>query len=235
VSVEGQAGGPLRAARDLRADGFSEEPVQPPNFVAACEALGAARLRPEVEVEPLPAPRRLAPYAHALSAVIVDRASDAELASGRFVLLHDPAGHKAWQGDFRMVTLARAELEPEMADDPLLAEVAWAWLVESLNEYGAEFRAESGTVTRCSSTGFGELSTEPAVTSVEIRASWTPVAPLPAPLSLPGRPPAAVDAGSAGYFGQHLRAWVALLATCAGMPPYVDGVTAMPSRRGERR
>jgi hypothetical protein len=235
VSIEGHAGGPLRATRDLVADGRSEEPVEPSAFTAAVEALAAARLRPEVEIEPLPAPRRLAPYAHALSAVVLDRTDDTELASGRFVLLHDPAGHEAWQGDFRVVTLARADLEPEMADDPLLAEVGWAWLVESLHEYGAEFRAEGGTVTRCSSNGFGELSNEPAVTSVEIRASWTPVAPVPPALSLPGRPPAVTDAANAGYFGQHLRAWVALLATCAGMPPYLDGVTALPPRRGGGR
>ncbi|MEV6784924.1 DUF3000 family protein, partial [Streptomyces sp. NPDC051098] len=31
-----------------------------------------------------------------------------DLADGRLVLLHDPAGHDAWQGTFRMVTLVRA-------------------------------------------------------------------------------------------------------------------------------
>ena len=43
-----------------------------------------------------------------------------ELGTGRLVLLHDPAGHEAWQGTFRVVTYVRAELEPEMAADPLL-------------------------------------------------------------------------------------------------------------------
>ncbi len=51
-----------------------------------------------------------------------------DLADGRLVLLHDPAGHDAWHGTFRLVTLVRAELEPEMAADPLLPDVCWSWL-----------------------------------------------------------------------------------------------------------
>ena len=67
----------------------------PPAFRAAVDALRACRLRPQVEVEPTPAPQRLAPYAYALEAVVVD--GDQELADGRLVLLHDPAGHDAWR------------------------------------------------------------------------------------------------------------------------------------------
>ena len=87
-------------------------------FRAAVDALKAARPRPEIEIDATRPPQRLAPYAYALEATVVDGEED--LADGRLVLLHDPAGHDAWQGTFRLVTLVRAELEPEMAADPLL-------------------------------------------------------------------------------------------------------------------
>ncbi|MBZ9645778.1 DUF3000 family protein, partial [Streptomyces sp. PSKA30] len=90
-------------------------------FRAAVDALRSARLRPQIEVEPTRAPQRLAPHSYALEATVVD--GDQDLADGRLVLLHDPAGHDAWRGTFRLVTLVRAELEPEMAADPLLPEV----------------------------------------------------------------------------------------------------------------
>ncbi|WP_374194098.1 DUF3000 family protein, partial [Streptomyces sp. MBT97] len=102
----------------------------PPPFRAAVDALRATRLRPQIEVEPTPAPKRLAPFAYALEATVVDGEQD--LADGRLVLLHDPAGHDAWRGTFRLVTLVRAELEPEMAADPLLPEVCWSWLTGAL-------------------------------------------------------------------------------------------------------
>ena len=53
------------------------------------------------------------------------------MASGRFVLLHDPDGVEAWSGDYRAVVFIRATLEPDLATDPLLTGVAWAWLLES--------------------------------------------------------------------------------------------------------
>ena len=57
---------------------------------------------------------------------------DDELGSGRFVVLHNPDGHDAWDGTFRVVTFARAGLDPEMAADPLVTEVGWSWLMECL-------------------------------------------------------------------------------------------------------
>lgn len=97
------------------ADGHSS--TAPLAFRAAVEALRSSRLRPQIEVAQTKAPQRLAPYAYALEATVVD--GDQDLADGRLVLLHDPAGHDAWRGTFRLVTLVRAELEPEMAADPL--------------------------------------------------------------------------------------------------------------------
>ena len=86
---------------------------------------------------------------------------DAELGTGRLVLLHDPAGHEAWEGTFRVVTYVRAELDHDMAADPLLPGVGWAWLTEALDAHGAAFAAASGTVTRVVSESFGAISAEP--------------------------------------------------------------------------
>jgi hypothetical protein len=143
-------------------------------------------------------------------------AVDRELASGRLVLLHDPAGHEAWQGTFRVVTYVRADVEPEMAIDPLLAGVGWAWLTEALGAHDADFIAASGTVTRVTSESFGGMASEPASAQVEIRASWTPVTSQKAPM------------------GSHLLAWCDLLCTTAGLPPVPPGVLGLPTRAARR-
>ncbi len=117
---------------------LTDENGAPLVFRQAVEALLAARVRPEVELAPMPAPKRLAPYAYALEAAVLVEGE--ELADGRLVLLHDPAGQEAWHGVFRVVTLARAELEPEMAADPLLPEVCWSWLTGALEARGRGLR-----------------------------------------------------------------------------------------------
>ncbi len=63
--------------------------------------------------------------------------------------------HDAWHGTFRLVTLVRAELEPEMAADPLLPDVCWTWLTGALQARGLTYGEPSGTVTRASSHYFG--------------------------------------------------------------------------------
>ncbi|MBD0838325.1 DUF3000 domain-containing protein [Streptomyces sp. TRM68416] len=189
----------------------------PPAFLTAVEALRGSRLRPQIEVEPTRAPQRLAPHAYALEATVVD--GDQDLADGRLVLLHDPAGHDAWRGTFRLVTLVRAELEAEMAADPLLPEVCWSWLTGALQARGLTYGEPSGTVTRASSHYFGGLSERPSASQIEIRASWTPRE------GLGGVPDAAA----------HLAAWSDLLAQVAGLPPAGPGdaaVVTLPQRRG---
>lgn len=186
-------------------------------FRAAVEALRGARLRTQIEVDPAPAPKRLAPYAYALEAAVVDGEQD--LADGRLVLLHDPAGHDAWRGAFRLVTLVRAELEPEMAADPLLPDVCWSWLTGALAARGLACGEPSGTVTRASSHYFGGLSERPAASQIEIRASWTPREGL----------------GGVPDTAAHLVAWSDLLAQVAGLPPAAPGdasVVTLPQRRG---
>ncbi|MGW1026525.1 DUF3000 domain-containing protein [Streptomyces sp. NPDC002577] len=186
-------------------------------FRTAVDALRGARLRPEIEISPAPPPQRLAPFAHALEAAVVDGEDD--LADGRLILLHDPAGHEAWQGSFRLVTLVRAELEPEIAADPLLPEVCWSWLTGALTARGLSFGEPSGTVTRASSHYFGALAERPPASQIEIRASWTPRE------GLSGAPDTAA----------HLAAWCDLLCQVAGLPPAGPGdasVVSLPQRRG---
>lgn len=188
----------------------------PPAFQAAVQALRGSRLRPQIEVEPTRAPQRLAPHAYALEATVVD--GDQDLADGRLVLLHDPDGHDAWRGTFRLVTLVRAELEAEMAADPLLPEVCWSWLTGALSARGLSYGEPSGTVTRASSHYFGGLSERPATSQIEIRASWTPREGL----------------GGVPDTAGHLASWCDLLAQVAGLPPAGPGdasIVTLPQRR----
>jgi Protein of unknown function (DUF3000) len=191
----------------------SREAEAPSEFRRAVESLHAARPRPEVVLTEVPGPQRLAPYAAALSADVTVGDDEDELATGRLVLLHDPDGQESWMGTFRFVSFARADLEPELATDPMLCSVGWSWLIESLESHGAGFVAPGGTVTRVVSEGFGTLSERAVSTQIEVRASWTPT-----------------DL----EFGRHVEAWCALLCTTAGLPPVQPGVVAMPSRAGQR-
>jgi hypothetical protein len=197
-------------------------------FQHAVDAMLRARVRAEVRLTPVPAPKRLAPHTYALEAEIL--AQDEELADGRLVLLYDPAGPEAWHGLFRLVTLVRTDLEPEIAADPLLPEVSWSWLTGALAGRGAGFQELSGTVSRSSSHFFGGLAQRPDETRIEIRASWTP-------REGSGGVPDAVA---------HLTAWCDLLCTSAGLPPAAEApgspdappgagptaVVPLPKRRG---
>ncbi len=135
---------------------------------------------------------------------------DEELATGRFILLHDPDGSELWGGPFRIVTYIRAQLESDMGNDSLLGNVAWAWLVESLEEQGARYSNPGGTATRILSESYGALAARPDAIDLELRASWTP-------------------AGTS--VNRHLEAWGNILCTFAGLPPVPGGVTLLAPRR----
>jgi hypothetical protein len=198
-------------------DPSSAQCALPPLFGEALDALGTVRPRPEIELEPLPPPRRLASYSHAVSAAVLDGSGE-ELGDGRFVALFEPSGHEEWLGVFRFVTLVQAELESEMADDPLLPEVVWSWLTEALDAHGAAPVALGGTVSRSASRSFGQLDQRPPVTTVELRASWTPRTP----------PGGWTPAAARTAFAAHFSAWTDLLAAAAGLPPLVAGVSVLP-------
>ncbi|WP_062385881.1 DUF3000 domain-containing protein [Demequina iriomotensis] len=174
----------------------------PADFRAAITSLRDAATHPLVLLTEVPAPHRIAPYAAAISGEMADYE-----ASGRFVILHDPAGQPAWDGTMRIVALVKAVADAEVGRDELWGEVAWSWLTDSLA--GAPHRARGGTVTKVTSESFGELSDRPGEVSIELRASWTPTTTDLAP---------------------HIAAWTDLMAACAGIPPTPDGVRALPGR-----
>jgi Protein of unknown function (DUF3000) len=214
----------------------------PEVFAAAVEGIAALRPRTGLEFEPLPAPRRLAACSHALSVTAAEHRAEGEveLGSGRFVLLYEPEGHEEWGGSWRCVTLLQAELEPEMAEDPLLADVTWSWLREALS--GLSYAALGGTVSRCASSGFGELADQGTSTSVELRASWSPMPPADA--NAPGGglalQRAAAAAGRVQWtpeqahagLAAHVEAWTRCLATAVGLPPELAGVARLPRLGG---
>lgn len=194
----------------------------PAVFRSAAEGMRAATFRPEVLAEEMPAPQRIAPYAAALSAEVT--VGDVDVATGRLILLHDPDGNDAWgtvhglPGTFRLVAYARADIDVEHISDPLLGEVGWSWLLDALSGHGAEHVAAAGTVTRVATESYGGMADEDGTAQIEIRASWTPVGAASGDLDL--RP--------------HTEAWGELLCTAAGLPPVPEGVTVIPSRRGQR-
>ncbi|MBE7700662.1 DUF3000 domain-containing protein [Oerskovia sp. Sa1BUA8] len=199
------------SARTVRPVIKSGEPQPPPDFLRALESIGTRRVRPEVSLREVTAPSRIAPYALALTGEVAEGTASGEAhANGRFIVLHDPAGQESWHGTFRVVTLVRATLDPELATDPLLGEVAWSWLQEALEHAGVDALAEGGTVTRVMSESFGALAGQANGVDLEIRASWTP---------------------TSTDLGPHLDAWSTLLCTAAGLPPLPDGVTPLRSRR----
>ena len=123
--------------------------------------------------EDVPAPKRLAPYATAIAAAV--RRDDADVAWGRLVLLYDPDGQQGWEGVFRLVAYIRAEVDQEMAADPLLGQVGWSWLSEALDAHVPGYAVPSGTVTRVITEGFGGKQDESPLSGFELRASWSPV------------------------------------------------------------
>ena len=210
---------PARGAAAAAAAGTAEPAANPAltafEAAAADFRAGLDDLGEDFVVEDLPAPKRLAPHATA-TAVTVYR-DGAEVASGRLVLLYDPAGQEAWSGQFRVVAFVRADLEPEVAADPLLGEVGWSWLTEALEAHVPGYLAESGTVTRTITEAFGGKEEEEPLTDFELRASWTPTAE---PAS---RRPGAQDGVRPDVteleLGSHVAAWCACIAAAAGLEP----------------
>ena len=172
----------------------------PAAFRAALDALARVSARPEIVLEHIPAPQRLAPWAHALAARVSDPDDDEdlEIASARFIVLYDPDGHDAWNGTTRCVGYLSAVTDEQLVDDTMFSEVAWSWLTDALTESGAAHHAVGGTVTRTASTRFGDLAGPEHTVDVEIRASWT-----------------ARDTA----LDRHLLAWLEVLGNAAGLPP----------------
>lgn len=182
-------------------------------FDQVIAAMTAAPLRPEVSWKPIPAPGRMAPFTWAASAEVLHH--DEELASGRLVVLHDPAGNEGWQGRYRMVVLVQAQLEPEFAVEAMLGDVAWSWVTESLELADAPAHELGCTATRVVSQSYGSLAGRPSTVDVEMRVSWTP------------EETAGPETDAPTDLGSHFAAWGAMLGAAGGLPPAAADITPL--------
>lgn len=184
------------------------------DFGAVSDGLRALTFRDDFIVREIAAPASLAPDAIAFAGDVRPPADgvDSEYGTGRFVLLHDDAEPDQWGGAWRIVCFAQAPLEPEIGTDPLLADVAWSWLVDALHSRGAAFHSASGTATKTLSKGFGTLAAEGDGAQIELRASWTP----------------------SGDLAAHLDAWAELVCMLAGLPPGSEGIAVFGAQRNAR-
>ncbi|HEY8588614.1 MAG TPA: DUF3000 domain-containing protein [Naasia sp.] len=191
------------------------ESAPPAEFSAALASIEAARMRADVVLERIPAPTGLAPWSVALAAEVnpTPHGVDLDLGTGRLVLLYDDDEPDAWGGRFRVVCFAQAPLEPEIGVDPFLADVTWSWLIDALDNRGAQYTAASGTATKIISTGFGELAAQGDGAKIELRASWTPLE---------------------SDISAHVEGWGELVCMLAGLPPVAEGVTMLSTRRAGR-
>lgn len=180
------------------------------SFDRAQAEVRATRFRADLAVREIPAPAGLAPDAIALAGDIRPDADggDSLFGTGRFILLHDAAEPDAWGGPRRIVCFAQAPLEPEIGTDPLLADVAWSWLVDALDTRHADYHSASGTATKTLSKGFGSLAAEGDGAQIELRASWSPEGSLTA----------------------HVEAWAELVCMLAGLPPGSEGIEVFGAR-----
>ncbi|CAM3168749.1 DUF3000 domain-containing protein [Prescottella defluvii] len=209
---------PCHQARRLTSAGVRTPgpPNEPAQFRAAVDAMNSAEVHPDIELGPIRPPQRLAPFSYALGAEVrhPDTGATTEHAVfsegdafGRLILLHDPDGDEAWNGTMRLVAYIQADLEPALAADPLLPEVAWSWLVDALEDKADEILALGGTVTATSSVRYGDIAGPPRAHQLELRASWT---------------------ATSTALASHVEAFCEVLASAAGLPP--AGITTLGRR-----
>ena len=230
-----EAQGTLKATREEAAGQGPRAADSPAEtlFTAAAVAFLAGRevqVQRDLVFEDVPAPKRLAPYATAIAATV--RRDDADVAWGRLVLLYDPDGQQGWEGVFRLVAYIRAEVDQEMAADPLLGQVGWSWLSEALDAHVPGYAVPSGTVTRVITEGFGGKQDESPLSGFELRASWSPVGPAGPSGSGGSAATAEKQRGRKGRkpgpgavdldvldLPAHIAAWCDCLSAAAGLEP----------------
>lgn len=183
----------------------------PEEFRLAVDSMKNVSLRAEVQLTEMRAPQRIAPYAAAIGGEVVRGEEDA--ATGRLILLHDPAGNEAWHGTFRCVAYVRADADPEQIDEGVFASVAWSWLTDALTSHDLKLTALSGTVTTVLSESFGTMAGEETCPQVEIRASWTPLLDDDHPMAA------------------HVEAWGELLGMASALEPLPEGVISLAPLR----
>ena len=76
-------------------------PAPPEPFARALRELDAMTWRRGFSTDEIGSPQRIAPHSVAIEGELAG--PDEPLASGRLILLHDPAGNDSWAGTFRLV------------------------------------------------------------------------------------------------------------------------------------
>jgi hypothetical protein len=198
-------------AAESSVDADAVPSTAPEPFRAAVSTLLATTVRPQARVERIRPPQRLAPWTFAVAVDIFPSGNSStgghDSATGRLVVLYDPDGSEAWDGEIRLVAYAQADLAADMAGDPLLPAVGWSWLTEALEQRAAAHTAVGGTVTQTTSTRFGDVHGPTSTTQLELRGSWT---------------------ATSTDLSPHLLAFVDLLCVAAGLPP--EGVAVLGDR-----
>ena len=182
----------------------------PQPFRDAVESMHAAHVRAEISLGDIRPPQKLAPLSHAIGLEVVHPETDLVPetsegdAFGRLILLHDPRAEESWSGSMRLVAYIQADMDADVASDPLLPQVAWQWLTEGFEDCGAGYSNLGGTVTTTNSVRYGEIGGPPEAFQLEMRASWT---------------------ASGDDLSPHVEAFSRVLANVAGLPP--EGVAQL--------
>lgn len=159
-----------------------------------------------LDVHGIDAPQGLAPNAIAFAADVTAGPGKRDRGTGRLIFLDDESEPEGWGGRTRAIVFAQSPIEPLMGGHDELAQVAWSWLVDSLEHTGASYSRPAATVTRVVSVGFGELAAQGRGSQIEVRASWSPG-------SSDARP--------------HAEAWARFVLHVAGFDVLPEGVSSM--------
>lgn len=180
------------------------------SFQLLARGLKSADVREELTLTQIPAPAKLATEALAFAAdVASEHVHDhTDAGTGRLVIMFEPQPQDQWGGKLRVVAFAKSPLETTIGADEEISEVAWAWLMEALQNRGAQFSHEAATVTRVISTGYGSLAEQGDHAELEMRASWSPI----------------------GDLAPHFEAWEDLVCMMSGYPLLPQSVTALHGR-----
>ena len=181
------------------------------DFRLAANSLARANIRNEVIVDQIDAPQNLSRHAIAFACDVkaIEDNSSIFRGTGRFILLWDDAPQESWTNNYRVILYAKSPLETDIGFNDDSAEIAWAWLMTSLEQHGAAVDVAGGTTTRVLSVGHGTLAAQSHHAELELRASWCPTSE-----NLAG----------------HLEAWVDLICMMSGLSLHGEEVSQLDRR-----
>lgn len=181
------------------------------DFRMAAMRLREAKVRSEVVLQQIDAPKNLARHALAFTCDIAPGNAGAriDLGTGRLVLLWDDAPQENWDNNFRIIVFAKSPLETDIGFNDESSDLPWAWMMDGLRHRGASFSAEAGTTTRVISVGHGSIAAQPAHAELELRASWCP---------------------TDNNMAAHLEAWQDLICLMSGLSLHGEEIPSIERR-----